>query len=160
MDTKDTSVAAAAEETVKKPAPITSLAELHKLCAKTLTVKFDVGGGPCEIQIRRLTPAEQSKIAEIAEAVLPPITKGRTPEEDRVNTFDPDYRKRKSEALQEARAVGLYWGVPAFSQAKPGLTNPPEICAFVQSQTTEAVLSLLWNAIQDPELKGDLVNFT
>jgi hypothetical protein len=151
------------KETPVQAAPITSLSELNALCQQKQKVEFDFNGKKCALEMRRLTPAEQAKIAEVVEAVMPPIQKGRTPEEDRVNTLDPEYRKKKSDAALRGRSLALYWAVPAISSGRPGLTDQAEICSYVQGQLTEPILNLLWNATQESDIRGDvgsLVNFT
>lgn len=155
----------ASDATERKPAPkpITSLAELNALCQQKQKVEFDFNGSQCALEIRRLTPAEQSKIVEIVESVVPPIQKGRTPEEDRVDTFDATFRAKKAEAATKARSLALYWAVPAFREVKPDLRDPGEITNFIQGQLTEPILNVLWNATQQSGITGDvasLVNFT
>jgi hypothetical protein len=135
--------------------PITSLAELTALCQEKKTVKFIFNDKPCAVEVRKLTPAEDAKIAEIVESVVPPVERGRVPEEDRVNGLNPEYIKKRADAVNKARALGLYWAVPMLNQGKSGLTNPDDICSFVQGQLTEPILVLLWNGIRYSGVEGE-----
>lgn len=143
----------------KTPAPITSLKDLQALCSKRHKVEFEFDGSPVSIEIRRLTPAEQARIAEIVDSVVPPIQKGKLPEEDRVNTLDPEYRKKKNLAIVEARSLAIYWAVPSFQEIEPGLTDPAAIAKVVQGALTEPILNALWDVLQDGGIKDGLVNF-
>lgn len=141
--------------------PLTSLAEIQKLCAQQKRVEFNLDGRPCVLEVRRLTPAEDARIAEIIDSVIPPVIKGRTPEEDRLDTVNADYQKRKADAAVKARAQALYWSVPAIAGDKPGLSNLDDIARHVQSMLNETILALLWQASRDSGVeKAELVNFT
>lgn len=141
--------------------PLTSLADIQKLCAQYKSVEFTLDGKPCALQVRRLTPTEEARRLEIIDSVIPPIIKGRTPEEDRLDTTNPEYQKRKAESVLKARAQALYWAVSAIASDKPGLTNLDDITRHVQSQLTDATLNLLWNGVMESGIsQAELVNFT
>ena len=148
-------------EAKTKQTPLTSLADLQALCSQKQRVEFVFNDQQCALEVRRLTPAEEAKIAEIIELVTPPVIKGRVPEEDRVDVTNPDYIKRKTDSAIKARAQALYWSVPCFSESKPGLTDLGDITTFVQGQLTESILDVLWKATrQGGVAMAELVNFT
>jgi hypothetical protein len=144
-----------------KQTPLTSLADLQKLVSQRFSVDFVFNSEKCSLEVRRLTPAEEAKIAEIIELVTPSVIKGRTPEEDRVDLTNPKYIKEKTDAAIKARAQALYWSVPCFAEAKSGLTDLSDIASFVQGQLTESILDILWKATRQSSVAlAELVNFT
>jgi len=142
--------------------PLVSLADINALCRERRKVEFEFKGRKCALEVRALTPAEQSKVAGLIDAVTPPLVKGRTQEEDRLDVTNAKYVADKNEAATKARSMALYWGVPAFSEGRPGLTDPSQINAYVQELLTEPILDNLWNGVQRSGEAGlaDLVNFT
>ncbi len=143
------------------PRKITTLDELSAIVDKPLTVEIDFLGQVLQIDCRRLTPAESAILSEIVDEAIPPVIKGRTMDEDRPDYDNPAFLKKKALVSLEARAMAIYWCVPMFNQAKPGLTNRSEITAFVQSKLNDGVLRALWQSISMPGVnRADLVNFT
>ncbi len=142
------------EQTIEQPkveekkAALTSLADIKKLCESRQRVEFEFNNSPCALEVRKLTPAEDARIAAIIDSVIPAVIRGKTPEDDRLDTQNQDYIARKRDSALRARAQALYWAVPAFSTERPGMTDLNEITTYIQSQLTEAVLTLLWNATQ------------
>lgn len=149
------------EEPKAPPTVITSLAELDALCRKRSKVEFDLNGQKCSLEVRKLTPMEESKVNEIVESVTPAVIKGKTPEEDRLDLTNAKYIKDKNDASLKARAQALYWAVPAFQEGKPGLTDPNLVRDYVQGLLTEPILNMLWNATRESGVNlAELVNFT
>lgn len=164
----------------KKPAvkPLTTLAELSKACSAFRILPITVGATPdptnggyidgtgtaFEIKLRTLRPEEDAVLDDIVNTVFPPIIRGRSPEDDRVNHADLDYVKKKTLAVVTARALGLYWCVPMFSDMEqggvPNLKEHDAIRGHVQCQANEEVLQTLWNAIRNGGVRvGEMVSF-
>lgn len=144
------------------PTPLATLAELNALCREKKKVEFVFNGKPCEIEIMCLTPAQQAKVQDIENSVQPPLIKGKTSEEDRFDITNANYIKAKGDASNKARAVGLYWCVPAFQADRPGLTDPQLILNYMQDQLSENILETLWRAVimAGGVQQSELVNFT
>jgi hypothetical protein len=142
--------------------PITSLKELNALIRKRMKVEFDFNGTKCALEMRRLTAAESSKISEILESVTPPLIKGKTMDDDRLDLTNASYIKAKNLAAIQARAQAVYWSYPEVSAGNPNLKDPVEIADYVQSQLTDPIVQILYNATQDNGIGGvaELVNFT
>lgn len=138
-----------------------TLAELNAACRVKRVAKIKIGEKQLDFEVLPLTPAQEAKLAEI-KSIAPPIIRGKTQDEDRLNLSDPDYMKRSVEAEIKARALGLYWCVPAFGSAKTGITDQGEVAAFVQECATEDVLNQLWAAVRKSSTvdEAELVNFT
>lgn len=152
---------ATVEKTAPVSQPLTSLSEIQKLCAQTKRVEFTLDGKKCALEVRRLTPAEEARLAEIADSVTPPIIKGANPEQDRLDLTNAAYLKKKTEAALQARSQGLYWAIPAFQADKPNLTNLADIEKYIQGQLSEQLLDVLWKASRESGIaQADLVNFT
>ena len=145
-----------------KPKPITNLADLEAYFTKRREVTLDVFGQQCVMQVRTLTPAEDAVISGIIDAVVPPVERGRTIEDDRPNFSDPAYLKRREAAFTEARALAIYWAVPAMSAGQPGMTDTSAIKIYIQgSKVSVQVLNALYNAIRGGGVQeATLVNFT
>jgi hypothetical protein len=140
---------------------IKSLAELQAECEKTIYVDVDYNRKPFRIPARRLRPSEDAALDDIINSVMPPMIRGKTMEDDRPDFQNPDYIKNRNRVEIEARALGLYWTVPLFADAQPGLTDRKQIVEFVQSKFNAQILSLLWQAIRDGGITlAELVNFT
>jgi hypothetical protein len=134
---------------------------LAVLCRKPITVEIVFDNEKFTIEARRLTPAEDRAIDDIVAPVIPPIIKGKTPDDDRTDWTNADFIRRKAAAEVQARSLGLYMAVPGISAAKPGLVKHDEITAHVQSLFNEQILGLLWQAVRDGGVsKASLVNFT
>lgn len=140
---------------------IATLDELSAILDKPMTVEIDFMGQVIQIDCRRLTPAESAILSEIVDEAIPPVIKGKTMDDDRPDYDNPIFLKKKAQVAIEARAMGIYWCVPMFNQAKPGLTNRVEVTNFVQSKLNEGVLRALWQSISMAGVnRADLVNFT
>jgi hypothetical protein len=140
---------------------VTSLAEIQKLSTARKKVEFKLGEQTCSLEMRTLTPAEEARISDIVDAVTPPLVKGNMPEQDRIDTTNSDYIKRKTAAAIQARSQALYWAYEAFQQAKPGLTDLGQVTEFVQGQLTEPILNVLWTDTRKGGIDFvELVNFT
>jgi hypothetical protein len=137
-----------------------SLEDLDKLCREPVKIAIPLlNGAPVEIEARRLTPAEAGRVNLELRRAMPKIVPGEKPGEDRFDLTDPDYQKRRQEALVRARALAIYLAIPIFQAAKPGLQDAEEITAFVQSRLTEEVLALLFGAIV-PALEDQVAQAT
>ena len=153
------------KKTEEKPpvptGPLTSLAEIQKLCSNTRDVVFELNGRECRLPVRQLTPAEEARVSEVINSVMPSIIKGKTPDDDRVDYTNPEFIKRKNEAAVKGRALALYWAVPAFQEARPGLTDEKQITDYIQGQLNETVLNLLNQAAREGGVTlAEVVNFT
>lgn len=145
----------------KQPAPFSTLEEIHKTCVAMHRVDFVLDDKPFALEVRRLSPAEDAKLDDIMASVMPPIIKGQTQEQDRVNFTDPEFTKKKNAVNLQARALALYWCVPEFRKAKPDLTDPQAITDFVQSQLSPAVLGILFEAVKKSGVSlAEMTNFT
>jgi hypothetical protein len=140
--------------------PVSTLAGLRAICDQVKRVEFTLDGNQCELPVRRMRPNEEAVISEILSLVVPKITRGKTVEEDRAEYTDPLFIKAKAAAETEARALALYWCVPAFVQDKPDLKDKKEITDYVQGQLNEEVLQILWRAVRNGGVSvAELVNF-
>jgi hypothetical protein len=153
------------QETLTPPTsslpPILSLAQLNEACRKKMRVEIEFCGTRYAAECYRLTPAQDAALAEITEIVSPPMTRGKTMEDDRPDFSNPKFLKEKMKAEEQARALGLYWCVPALKEPKPDLADPKAILEFVQGQLNEKILQCLWTAIKQGGVKlAELVNFT
>jgi hypothetical protein len=140
---------------------ISSIEELTARCEAPLVARFTVDGNTLEVLCRRLTPAEEEKIASIGREIQPPLVKGRTPEEDRYDLANPVYQAKKSKAASMERALTIYEGCPIVKAGKPMLSDREAIWMYVQNLFSNTVLEILYLTIQQQGVKlAETVNFT
>ena len=143
-----------------KPAKASSLSELQKFADLLTEVPISLNGNTFMVDVRRMRPEEEAKLAAILDAVTPPIKTGKTPEDDRIDFQNPAFIKAKATAEITARALALYWCVPLFGVEKPGLANQNEITEFVQSKLTNAVLNILYAETRNGGIRiPEMANF-
>lgn len=160
-NTKPKSKPAGDQPAEPAPSPVKSLSELRAVIEKPIRLEMVFDNTKLTIEMRRLTPAEDTAIQEILDTVVPPIIPGKTPELDRPDYANLDYIRRKTAAEIEARSVALYWTVPIIRNEKPNLTNRREITEYVQSLMNAQVLTVLFSACRNGGVTlGELVNFT
>ena len=146
---------------VKIKPPVTSLADLQQMCAKTRRVEFIFEGNPCAFDVRRLTPTEEARLGSIITEIQPPMIKGNIPENDRIDFMSADFMKRKAGAEIQVRAIGLYLCVPEIAAGKPNLTDANQITEYVQGLLTQPILDVLWKGVRDSGVTlAELTNFT
>jgi hypothetical protein len=148
------------------PIEIKSLDQLRQLHHPlAVDIELEPTGQKIRIPIRRLTPAEESKIDEMLMSLMPPMIPGKTPEDDRPNLNDETYLKKKAKAEVEARCLSLYWAVPIFASSSP-LIDVKAIVDHVQEAASKAnlsgaMLNALWSGVRNGGVRtADLVNFT
>jgi hypothetical protein len=140
---------------------VTSLEQLQKECERNLKIEFDYDGKKFQMEARRLTPAQDAKLAEILDLIVPPMIRGKQMEDDRPDVTNLEFIQKKNQAAIIARALALYWCVPVFGAEKPGLEKREEIVAFIQSKLNDQILNILYNAIRQGGVTiAELVNFT
>ena len=145
---------------MKKNSAMT-FAEIHKLCNEVKNVELTLDERKCTIQFRRLTAAERQKLECITDEVMPPIIKGITPEQDRIEYTNSEFIKKKRISNAKARALAIYWCVPELRAMKPDLKEYDSIMDFVQSSFPEAVLVILEQSVSGSGITtAEMVNFT
>src|SRR5580700_5874486 len=150
----DAATAAPVEPAKPEPAlppakKITNILEFQEIIDEKFTTVITYQSKRVEMEGRRLKPFETQQLVDMMAAVLPPSVKGRTPQEDRYDYDNKEYRAKKEEARLTARAIGIYTAFPAVSAARPNLTKPEQIREFVQGMLTDAILETLWQTVQD-----------
>lgn len=150
---------------------LTTLADMQAVFEKSITIQFTFDGAEYEIEAKRLSPAESHKLEEMLITAAPPLIKGKTADDDRFDVANPDYVRKKTLLAIQARAMGIYWSVPAIRRdfdAKAAAANPGFVAAevnavtdFVQKLFNDQVLELIWQSVRDGGVqKLELVNFT
>ncbi len=151
---------------------LTTLADMQAVFEKSITIQFTFDGAEYEIEAKRLSPAESHKLEEMLITAAPPLIKGKTADDDRFDVANPDYVRKKTLLSIQARAMGIYWSVPAIRRdfdakqvaATGSAANPPEVNAvtdFVQKLFNDQVLELIWQSVRDGGVqKLELVNFS
>jgi hypothetical protein len=155
-------------EPAPAPAPVRperqqifTLEQLQEMCEKKKAVDFEFDGVPVRVEVRRLRGDEDAQIEQILAAVMPPMKPGAKGGEMIPAIDDPAYQKKKIDAEVHARSVAIYWCVPIFAAAKPGLTNASEIINFVNSKFNPEILGMLFQAVRNGGVSlATLVNFT
>lgn len=116
------------------PAPtVIGVDALIALCAAPVPITFGFMGQLCTLQGRRLTTAEEEQVRAIENEPLPPVIRGKTPEEDRYDRTDKAYRAAEAKATRDARALTIYLGFPELAAKYPNLKSREEVTAFVES---------------------------
>lgn len=148
------------------PAPrkLATLADMQAVFEKAITIRFTFDGEECEIEAKRLSPAEAHKLEDMLAAAVPPLIKGKTTDDDRFDVSNPDYVRKKTLLGIQARAMGIYWGVPAIRRefdAKGGTAEVNAVTEFVQKLFNDQVLQLIWESVREGGVqKLELVGFT
>lgn len=171
--TPESTRAFGAELTPAEPPPararkLTSLADMQAVFEKSITIRINFDGGEFDVEAKRLTPVQSHKLEDMLAAATPPFIKGnpKLNEEDRYDVANPDYLKKKTMLGIQARAMGLYWSVPAIKDGFDAKANggPAEVTAvtdFVQGLFNDQVLQLIWESVRDGGVRQvELVNFT
>lgn len=142
---------------------LTTLGEMRAVFERKIDLQFEFDGQQCEIEARRLSPAESARISDMLVVIVPPLVKGRTQDDDRFDVTNPDYVKKKSAAALQARAMGIYTCVPAIKadfDAKHPAAEVGAVTDFVQQLFNDQVLELIWSAVRDGGVKtAEIVNF-
>lgn len=145
---------------------IRSLADLRREVSQTIQIQLELGGPEASekivvIEARRLTPAESSAVDEILGAIVPPIIKGKTMEEDRPDYTNDDFRKARSKAQIASRSLALYWTIPAFKMEGDEAPTQEQIIKHVQGLLNSDLLDLLYQAVRGSGVRtASLVNFS
>ena len=135
---------------------------------QTIHIKLELGGPEAAektviLEARRLTPHESAAIDEILGAVIPPMIKGKTMEEDRPDYMNDDFRKARSKSQITSRALALYWAVGAFRMPSEGQPDPTQeqIVNHVQGLLNSDLLDLIYQAVRGSGVRtASLVNFS
>jgi hypothetical protein len=138
-----------------------SFADIHRLCQEVKTIELTIDGQLCPVNFRRLNAAERLKLEEVTDSVMPPIIKGLTPEQDRIDYTNAKFIHDKREVNAKARSLALYWCVPDLQQMKPELKEHDAIRDFVQGSFPEEVLAELEKAVHGSGLSlAEVINFS
>ena len=151
-----------------EPAPpkikrLATMADMDKVFMQPILLRVTFEKEEYEIEARRLTPGETAKLDEITNRVIPPIVKGKTIEEDRPDYANADFLKLKAAANIEARALAIYWCVPAFRSgwAEGYAPSTAEVVAFVQGKLNDQMLEFINQAVRSSGVDlAQLVNFS
>lgn len=124
-----------------------SLDDINALFASPIPARFQHNGRTIEVEVRGLTPREESERAALLRKAQPKIIKGRTQGEDRIEYNDPKYLEDKERWEKTARALCLYRACPIIAAGKPGLTSADEMFEFVQGLWNEHALEIIYLTI-------------
>lgn len=169
--TPDSTRAFGAELAPAEPPPVkarklASLADMQAVFEKTITLRLNFDGGEFDLDAKRLSPLQSHKLEDMLAAATPPFVKGnpKLNEEDRYDVANPDYLKKKTLLGIQARAMGLYWSVPAIKEGFDAKGGTPEVTAvtdFVQGLFNDQVLQLIWESVRDGGVRQvELINFS
>lgn len=125
-----------------------SLEEIQAACREKIDAVIRTPRGPRVIEVRPLTPAQSEEVARLIESVFPPYLKDKDGlPTDRLDIANEEYQRRKQAATRKARAIALYWAVPAFAAGRPGLSQADEIHQYMGTVATDGVLEQLWSYV-------------
>lgn len=152
-----------------KPKPYRGLEAIQEMVAAPVEVQFQVNGHDCEIVARLLTPAETEVLKLILDEAMPPIIRGKTEADDRIDFANPDYLRKKGERERLARALAVFWTCKDFQDAfrkehgkdfdmmAPGQRG--NILVFVQKMLVDDALDIIYKTVANPAISvKDLVN--
>jgi hypothetical protein len=126
---------------------VTSLEQMNALFASPIPARFEHNGRVIEVEVRALTPREESERSALLRKAQPKIIKGRTQSEDRIEYNDAKYAEEKEHWEKTARALCLYRACPIIAAAKPGLTTADEMFEYVQGLWNEHALEIIYLTI-------------
>lgn len=148
-------------ETGQEAVLVDDLDLLQSVCAKPLVVEFVYNQRVYKMDCRRLTPTEDAAVEHILNGALPPMKPGQKPGEWIPDFSNSEYVRAKTVCELQARAMAIYWAVPAFAKKQPGLKDVKDIFPFVQSWFSAEVLTTLYQAVRNGGVTlAELVNFT
>lgn len=120
-------------------APITSLAELRAVLGQPLVCQFVVDGRQVQLKVRRVTSVVDELRRAVLRAVLPPFVKERND----YDVMNPEYRRRREEAEEQARSILVYHCCPEIAALSPGLTQTADIHRAVKDLLPPTILELI-----------------
>jgi hypothetical protein len=137
---------------------ILSLEQMSGVLGAKLSIPIQLDGVVYVMEARRLNSSERARITEIERKPVPPAVPGKP------GTYDweaPKYRDEVMRARRLGRSLAIYMACAWVAEGKPGLLNPEDIMAFVESKLCENVQEVLHAGIMLEGVKVvDLANFT
>jgi len=158
------------KKTTPKPKFVSLLDDIQSICVKPVKIYFSMNGTDCMIPTRHLTPSESELLKLQLDELIPPMIKGKTEAEDRIDVGNVAYIQKKTKIERQVRAQAIFWATDSFKKKKPELVeamysaaNRQAITDFVQSFLTEDILDLIYAGITTPQINAvdpDKINFT
>lgn len=137
---------------------IKSAAQLNAMIRQPFIIAFGIDGAAVELEVTRLTPAEESKLAEVMQEVAVPPYSDKLKDHD---FQDAGWLAKREHLKRVVRSLRIYAGCAAVREDRPGMTNRDEIHAYVQGLWTEQILELINLSVQAGGLEvAERANFT
>jgi len=140
----------------KTPPPaLNGLDELNELVRQVRLV-IATPSGPRTLAGRLLTPAEESRLRDLIQSVLPPVkpVKGDDGKERPAPDYaDEGFLARQRAVQRQVRALAVVMGVPAFAEAwaahapNAGFEDLTALTNWVETQATAAILDTLQSQV-------------